>query len=289
MTDIIQQLGTDIQTLISDLQALATELAASVTATPPTAPAPAPTPAPTATAQAAIEVDVIQESTVFSNDDLSKFVAAAQAAHDQDFGPVWNTSVHLNAVTDKASANPNHWWLVVADTSDQAGALGYHELNPAGLPIGYAFAKTCLDAGTSVTVDLSHELWEMLADPYCDECAISDSNQLWGYEVGDPVEDDACGFTVDGVLLSDFVYPQFFQTGSTNGTPTPGPFDKTGSVSAAFSLATRGYAGILDLNNVGAGWQQIWGDAGVQADKLPSALSRRARRSVSKENWHTTV
>ena len=32
--------------------------------------------------------------------------------------------------------------MLVLDTSDQAGALGYHDVTPQGLPLGKVFAKT---------------------------------------------------------------------------------------------------------------------------------------------------
>jgi hypothetical protein len=31
------------------------------------------------------------------------------------------------------------WWLVMLDDSDQAGALGYHDLTSDGLPLGNIF------------------------------------------------------------------------------------------------------------------------------------------------------
>jgi len=50
---------------------------------------------------------------------------------------------------------------VILDDSDQAGALGYHDLTSDGLPIGKVFAASDLKAGTSWTVTASHELLEM--------------------------------------------------------------------------------------------------------------------------------
>ena len=51
------------------------------------------------------------------------------------------------------------------DDSDQAGALGYHDLTSAGLPMGKVFARTDLQNNLSWTVTVSHELLEILGDP----------------------------------------------------------------------------------------------------------------------------
>ena len=64
------------------------------------------------------------------------------------------------------------WWQIsVTDNPDQAGALGYHELTSRGTPLGKVFAGLDLQSGGSWTVTLSHELLEMLADPWINWCA----------------------------------------------------------------------------------------------------------------------
>ena len=35
--------------------------------------------------------------------------------------------------------------------------------------------------------------------------------QLYAYEVCDPCEDDSLGYHIDNILLSDFVYPAWFE------------------------------------------------------------------------------
>jgi len=50
--------------------------------------------------------------------------------------------VGLIFVSSSAQLTESHWWVVVLDNSDQAGALGYHDLTSAGLPISKVFAGT---------------------------------------------------------------------------------------------------------------------------------------------------
>src|SRR5262249_6943586 len=54
------------------------------------------------------------------------------------------------------------WGLVFTDTADQAGALGYHDLTPAGLPLGHVFVQTSARNREPTSVVASHELAEML-------------------------------------------------------------------------------------------------------------------------------
>src|SRR5882672_9437152 len=91
------------------------------------------------------------------------------------------------------------WWMGMFDTADQAGALGYHDLTTAGLPIGKVFAKTTLDAHDLVFVTLSHEVLEILGDPDIN-LIVQKGGRGYSYEVCDAVEDDSLGYDINGVL-----------------------------------------------------------------------------------------
>jgi len=98
------------------------------------------------------------------------------------------------------------------DTADQADALAYHELTPDGLPLAKVFVQTIADAGASLTVAASHELVEMLVDPAINLLSLGpDAKAAYAYESADPVEADSLGFKVNGFLMSDFVYPSYFE------------------------------------------------------------------------------
>jgi hypothetical protein len=142
---------------------------------------------------------------------------------------------------------PVAWQIIVADDSDQAGALGYHDYAPGGRPYGYVFAKTDLDAGYSVTVTLSHEVAEMIMDPYVQRSEQTGNLRFHALELGDPVEADELGYEIDGVLVSDFITPAWFVPGH------PGPiFDHRRHCSAPLQVLPGGYAYIWDPTT---GWQ----------------------------------
>ena len=100
----------------------------------------------------------------------------------RDFAPAWGIDADLAFVPKGKKANPKSWWLVILDNSDQAGALGYHDINPKGRPIGKVFAATDLHYGNSWTITTSHELLEMLGDRTINDKAFSGDARLTGVD-----------------------------------------------------------------------------------------------------------
>lgn len=227
-----------------------------------------------------IKIAILNESTVVSDADVQACVNALAVQVARDFFPWWGIIAQLNFHPSKI-APPNTWQLVVLDDSDQADALGYHELTAGGLPLGKVFARSDQQAGTSWTVTASHELLEMLADPDIELAAEFDSADgsisFYSYECADAVEADNLGYRIGGVLVSDFVFPSWFQPAA------PGPRDLVGAVKSSFELAPGGYISLLKVGQ-GSGWTQ------VTADKLPGGPaaprgSRRWRRNLPKACW----
>src|SRR5262249_52367678 len=134
-------------------------------------------------------------------------IEALQAFVDQHFAPVWGTPCELVAVNDKIPAG--NWGLLFTDTADVANALGYHDLTPDGLPLSHIFVQTTLDDGDEVSVTASHELAEMLVDPGIQMGAFGPKNVWYAYETADAVEREA--FQVNGINMTDFVYPAWFE------------------------------------------------------------------------------
>ncbi|HUJ98306.1 MAG TPA: hypothetical protein VLV85_08680 [Stellaceae bacterium] len=143
--------------------------------------------------------------------DLAKVVAALQKQIERDFAPVWGIEARLSLVPEGEALPEDAWWLTLLDDTDRAGNLGYHDLTSAGLPLGKAFIATAEADKMPWSVVLSHELLEMLIDPYINLSAFvrdSRSGLLYGYEVCDPVRSD--NYRIDGVAVSNFVYPDWF-------------------------------------------------------------------------------
>ena len=202
--------------------------------------------------------------------DLVAFVAALNAYVAAAVQPAWNVSAELH-VTDGPVAG--EWGLVFLDNADVPGALAYHD-EETGAPLAKVFVETIRQANSSLTVAASHELVEMLVDPLCVCYATTDTpGTLYALEPADPVEDDALGFQVDGFLMSDFVYPAWFDR-TAAGHPNV-RYDHVGAVTLTrpFQVLPGGY--VIQL--VGGAVSEVFGSS-AKATAF-AAEDRRGHRS----------
>jgi hypothetical protein len=194
------------------------------------------------------QIAVINESTLINDATLATFVAAMQVQVGRDFAPIWGRYAKLTYVPKGGSIPADHWWLAVLDTSDAAGALGYHETTASGKPLGKVFVKDDLDSGSSISVTLSHELLEMLGNPFINLTAFdvtaNQLHQIFMHEMCDPCEDDSLGYNVNGVRMSDFLLPEWFDPSAPAGTPLT--FNKT--IASPLTLATGGYMSVYSID-----------------------------------------
>jgi len=125
---------------------------------------------------------------------------------------------------------------VYFDDADTAGALGYHDLSHNGQPISKVFVKTTLKDGELVSVTACHELFEMVIDPIANLWAEGHDGTEYAYEMCDPVEEDT--FAVDGVAMSNFVHPAWFEPFKH---PPGTKYDHLGLLKKPFSMTKGGY------------------------------------------------
>ena len=232
------------------------------------------------------DISVINSSTLIQDSEIKVAMEALQSQVTNDFAPVWGVDAQLTLVPQGENPKPNTWWLVILDTSDQAGALGYHDLTQEGLPLGKVFAQSDLDAGTSWTVTASHELLEMLVDPDINLTVFvqpsATAGTLYAYEVCDACEADGYGYTIGKTLVSDFVYPAWFESFRT---PHSTKFDRQGKITQPFQLLSGGYIGVFDVS-YSTGWHQLTAQGdGHDYNARPRIGSRRERRRTPKGEW----
>jgi len=231
-------------------------------------------------------ISVINESTVLTDAEVTPVVIALQQQVTNDFRPIWGIDAELKMIPQGAQPLAGTWWLVMLDDSDQAGALGYHDLTPDGLPIGKVFAASDLKAGTSWSVTASHELLEMLADPNINLSVLvqnaNTSGTLFAYEVCDACEDDSLGYQINNVLVSDFVYPAWFENFRAQGSTQ---FDRMNKMQNPLELLAGGYIGVFNISE-GSGWQQVTAQKSLTNMRHRGHVgSRRERRAVSRNLW----
>lgn len=224
------------------------------------------------------QVYIKNQSTLVSDEQVQTWIQALQVQVSRDFAASWGIDAQLHFAAKDEKLGPSDWLIVLTNTADEAGALGYHETTKAGAPLGKVFVKTTMDDGGLVSVTLSHELLELLLDPWINlMVADRTGTEFYAYEACDAVEADELGYDIvlenlERVRVSDFVLPNFFEP----DLQTDVPRSWCGHVSKPLSLAPGGYLSYLDANDIQAGWQQI------TARKDPKARQGRrlARRNV---------
>jgi hypothetical protein len=140
------------------------------------------------------------------------------------------------------------------------------------------------------TVDASHEILEMLVDPYGNRMQssvaieivggkIQDGTGQYDYlvEACDPCEANNYAYTINGVAVSDFITPHFYDPLVTPGTR----YSFTGAINAPRKILPGGY--ISWVNTSQDEWQQLMF---VDSSKPPTIQSiGQADSSKSLREW----
>src|SRR5436309_8518800 len=82
-----------------------------------------------------IKIAIVNESTVLSDAVVKKALPDLQTQIDRDFAPAWGIDADLQFIDPAQKIPPGVWVVGIFDTSDQANALGYHDVTDEGLPI----------------------------------------------------------------------------------------------------------------------------------------------------------
>jgi hypothetical protein len=225
-------------------------------------------------------VDVTQQI----DDDLVHAAAVAlnlQATRDlPQFWPVTATVMYL----PNANKVPPGVWPVQLVKKLPAGEGGFHS-DQHKQPYAQVIAKK---GDPTWTIDASHEILEMLVDPYGNrmqssvEIEITSSGKIqdgtgqFGYlvEACDPCEDNSYAYTINGIAVSDFITPHFYDAVATPGTR----YSFTGAVKAPRQILPGGYISWVTGDDQ---WQQLlWVDESKKPyiKDLPPADSSKSLR-----------
>ena len=207
---------------------------------------------------------------------LTKVAAALTKQVSNDAGPVWGVQAQVQAVTRGASAAKGAWPITVLDVLDTPGAGGVH-LDHGRHP--YAQVLN----GSHWTLAASHELLEMLVDPYGHRFVQGPSidptaggrNVFYLVEVADPCE----VFTkvVSGIVVSDFVTPEYYRVGA----PAAAEMDALGHLREPFEVPPGCYLSWLDPSD--HRWHQKRPDGSfvtATAEAPANLIGRAARDAV---------
>lgn len=188
----------------------------------------------------AANIYVVNQSSV-ADSTVQNSLPSFQQALDADFGPVWGADPTL-----LYGPGPG-WTITLTDQiKDVPGAAGYHG-HKAEVPFAIVGMKTKLNW----QLVFSHELFEMLVDPYatraegviyCNVYSGCETTTFYLQEVCDPVE--WSWFKINGVIISDFVTNRWYDGQG-------GQMDFLGLVKHSHQLLHGGFA-VFNTNNVWA-------------------------------------
>lgn len=197
-------------------------------------------------------IAIIDTTGLIPRAELNRVAAALQVQVTRDFVPIWDKDATLH-VFDKITDVPVGFWpITIVEEIDLNGVNGYHWVDDAGVP--YAKVQYRNNFWPLTT---SHELLEMLVNPYVNKTklvkGIDDTGQEVEFlvEVADPVEDDDFGYKIDGVLLSNFYYPAFFDLTKRADTK----YDHLGWLTEPRKLLNGGY---ISWKNASGEWWQAF-------------------------------
>jgi hypothetical protein len=191
------------------------------------------------------QVALVTQSNTVSPTELAQCAAALQAQVTRDFAPLWKVPAMVMAFPDPKRVPHGYWPIIVKDSLDEPDALGYHT-DTHHQPISY------VQAGDGWTVTASHELLEMLADPFGSRLWVAKGPDGQGrvrylIEVCDPPE--AVSYEIGGVEVSDFCTAAFFHTVKRLGHT----YSLTGSITQPRTVLKGGYLSYVDESGQ---WQQ---------------------------------
>jgi intein/homing endonuclease len=108
------------------------------------------------------------------NKEILPVLRAIQKQLNEEFKHYWGISAKLYYCPPNVAIPKNMWSSLLLDTSDVAGALGYHDANDNGIPQCKTFVKTVKNSRAQWSVTLDHEILEMLTDVWGMESFFQD-------------------------------------------------------------------------------------------------------------------
>src|SRR3954469_20866773 len=154
-----------------------------------------------------ISVAIVSEVQAHDPSDVARVTAALQRQAIRDFRPIWEVEATVDSFPVLEDVPLGYWPMMVRDDIGTPGAAGIH-LDDDGQP----FALITFSDSWSLTA--SHELLEMLADPFGNRLVPGRSPKRgqgrveFLLEVCDPSEAAEFGYTVNDILVSDFLTPR---------------------------------------------------------------------------------
>jgi hypothetical protein len=197
-------------------------------------------------------VALVAEESAIDLKELTAVAAALQKQVSRDFAPLWGIDADVSAFATLEDMPLDYWPVIVKDNIDNPTAAGYHQ-DDHGQP--FSLVKYEQDW----TLTASHETLEMLGDPFgrhmvAGQSPVASQGRVkFLVEVADPCEAAEFSYQVNGVVVSDFYTPHYFD-------PVASPsvrYSFQGSITQPRQVLQGGYLSWYDPASR-QWWQRTW-------------------------------
>jgi hypothetical protein len=225
---------------------------------------------------------LVAETDRITPSQLNRVAAALQKQAIRDFAPLWQIPATVDAFDKLSDVPVGYWPMIVRDDIGEPGAAGVH-MDKNGQPF------SLIQYSDSWSLTASHEMLEMLGDPWGNRLVAGQSPKPdqgvveFLVEVADPSEAPENGYTINGLLVSDFFTPNFYDPVNAAGVR----YSFTGKLDGPRKILPGGYLSWRDPVS-DHWWQQIWfgtakpqfrdlGKLTARTGSLRSAIDSRTR------------
>ena len=211
-------------------------------------------------------IALVSKTTKIKSSELQQVAAALQKQATRDLGPIWGIEATVDSFTKLKDVPGGYWPIIIKEKIDDPSAAGYHSDK-----YRQPFALVKYDEGWPLTC--SHEMCEMLVDPFGNRMVTSGSikegqgrvNYL--VEVCDPSEDDTFAYSVNGIMLSDFYTPHYFDPVISSAIR----YSFTGVITKPKQVLKGGYLSWLDPAT-GKWWQATFFGTHLRVDDISGKM-----------------
>ncbi len=220
-------------------------------------------------------VALVSQTNAVPFSEISKVAAALAKQASRDFGPIWGVNATVQGFDSLESIPVDYWPVIILDHLDDPTAGGYHQTKD-GEPFSVVLAS-------EFPLAASHETLEMLADPFGNRkiagtppvgapAPVSGFERVtYLVEVCDPCEADQFSYKINGIKVSDFITPHYYDPAIASDIR----YSYTGSIKKPHEVLEGGYVSFG--NPVDGHWYQIVVENGAENLRDLGALNLSGR------------
>lgn len=214
------------------------------------------------------KIALIDTTGSISQSQLFQVAKAVELQVQRDFSSVWDITAEITVQSNNSPIEADVWPVFIQSELDVKGVYGYHWIDDV---TNKPFARILYRDNYTLTV--SHEILEMLVNPYLTRYQVTDistdipGDEKFLLEVVGPVQDVLFGYYINNILVSNFMYPSYFDLIAISGKK----YDHLGLIKKPKSILSGGYISFID--NLGQWWQAFGTQNKIDLKKLVDGQS----------------